>query len=273
MKRLLLIGMGLGVQIVAGQASSYAQGPDAKYSVTDGPRLKDYESELKKLFPGADKVVERPFLPRTSGGTTFTGLVNRLLGEGSHSALESIDLRRYIYEAYKGDTLLGVAHGSEYENGSHPKVRVDVYYDTDGVIKDMRLSGVPDDVLKKFHSERYLEQFIGRKVEDFEIKRNRRGKISKTGDFLAAYRSPSRDSDAGKFFASLIRSVRYNAAFMDVAFFITKHPNLDNASRRVRVRASSGGPEAYVSSSRVVENAEDGSMILMNGQADQTGKN
>ncbi len=264
MKRLVLI---IGLQAVVGQASSNAQSASSQYTFSDGPKLNNYESELKKLFPTANRVVERTFLPRTSGGTTFTGLVGRLLGEATHSQLESIDVRRYIYEAYKDGELLGVAHGSEYQRGSNPKVRVDIFYDTNGIIKDMRLTGVPDAILKKFHAANTLAQFIGRTPEDFEIKRNRRGRVSKKGDFLTSYKSPG-DSQARVYFDSILRSVRYNAAFMDVAFFITQHPNLDNDSRKLRVRASNNGPEAYVSSSKVVENQEDGSLLLLNEKAE-----
>lgn len=238
----------------------------SQYPVVDGPRLSNFETELKRLFPNANKVIEREFLPRTSGGTTFTGLVNRLLGEATHSEHESIDVKRYIYEAYKDEELLGVAHSSEYENKHQPKVRVDIFYDTDGIIKDMKIGGVPESVLKKFHSEGLLAQFVGRTPEDFEIKRNRRGKISKKGDFLSSYKKPS-SGESAKFFDSLVRSVRFNAAFMDVAFFITQHPNLDNNSRRLRVAVAKGGPEAYVSSTRVIENPEDGSLILSDGKS------
>jgi hypothetical protein len=190
--------------------------------------------------------------------------VARLLGEATHSEHESIDTRRYIYEAYRGSDLLGVAHGSVYQRGNGPKVRVEIFYDTNGIIKDMRLTGVSDDVLKKLHAGGQLAQFMGRSPEDFEIKRNRRGRISKKGDFLATQKFPG-DAKARAHYEAIVRSVRYNAAFMDVAFFITKHPNLDNDSEKLRVRASANGPEAYVSSSKVVENQEDGSMLLLNG--------
>lgn len=266
MKRLLLITLGLGGLALTAKAnlSSAAKKTASPFPSSEGPRLTNYEAELKRLFPSTTRVTERPFLPRTSGGTTFTGLVNRLLGEATHSEHESIDLRRFIYEAYKGNELLGLAHSSEYESKSHPRVRVDIFYDTNGVIKDMKIGGVPDSLLKKLHSEGHLAQFVGRTPEDFEIKRNRRGRISKTGDFLTSYKRPG--GEVQKYFESLLRSVRYNAAFMDVAFFITQHPNLDRDSRRLRVVASENGPEAYVSSTTVVENLEDGSLLLKSGR-------
>ena len=263
MKRLLLIGFSIGLQSVV-HGSSNASSTSTAPTVIEGPQLTNFDAELKKLFPGTTRVSQRTFLPRTSGGTTFTGLVGRLLGEATHSQLESIDVRRYIYEAYKGNELLGVAHGSEYQRGTQAKVRVDIFYDTYGVIKDMRLGGISDKILKKFHAGGNLEQFVGRSPEDFEIKRNRRGRVSKKGDFLTAHKAPG-DSEARQVFESILRTVRYNAAFMDVAFFITKHPNLDNDSQKLRVNASNNGPEAYVSSSKVVENAEDGSLLLLNG--------
>jgi len=264
MKRLLAIGLGL--QVVIGQASVSAQSAKPAPTVTEGPQLKNYETELKKIFPEATRFAERPFLPRSSGGTTFTGLVARLLGEGTHSLHESIDTRRYMYEAYKGDELLGVAHGSTYQRGNGPLVTAEVFYDTFGVIKDIRLTGVSDGVLKSLHSGGHLAQFIGRKPEDFEIKRNRRGRVAHKGDFLASHKAP-KGGDARDVYDAIVRTVRYNAAFMDVAFFITQHPNLDNDSQKLRVRASQNGPEAYVSSSKVIENREDGSMILLNGNA------
>lgn len=265
MKRLVLVTLGISLFGGFARAAGDASKANAPYPVFEGPRLANFQTELKRLFPRADKVIERPFLPRTSGGTTFTGLVNRLLGESTHSELESIDLRRYIYEAYKGDQLLGVAHSSEYENKDRPKVRVDVFYDTEGVIRDMKIGGIPENVLKEFHAKGYLSQFVGHKPEDFEIKRNRRGHISKTGNFLSAYKKPV-SAELKKFFDSLVRTVRYNAAFMDVAFFITQHPNLDNDSQRLRVMAAKNGPEGYVSSTRVIENPTDGSMLLMDGK-------
>jgi hypothetical protein len=264
MKRLLLIGLSFGLQVVLGQASSNAQSTTKQTNISEGPQLQNYDAELKKLFPSVTRVVERPFLPRTSGGTTFTGLVARLLGEATHSQLEAIDVRRYIYEAYNGTELVGVAHGSEYQRRDGPRVRVDIFYDTNGVIRDMRLGGIPDGVLKKLHASGTLRQFVGRVPEDFEIRRNRRGSIAKRGDFLTSHKNPG-DAESRKYFELIVRSVRYNAAFMDVAFFITKHPNLDNDSRKLRVRASSSGPEAYVSSAKVIENSEDGSLLLLNG--------
>jgi len=246
------------------QATSRSSDKKPGIEVTDGPKISNYESVVKSVFSDAKKIEETAFLPRTSGGSTFVGLVRRLLGEITHREYESIDMQRYIYKAFDRDgELLGVVHASEFESGINPKVRVDIFYDTNGVVKDLKLEGVPNDVLSSLHKDGSLAQFLNATPEDFEIKRNRRGRISKKGEFLRKQKFPP-SKRVRKYYESIVRAVRFNAAFMDVSFFITQHPNLDKNSRQVRVNLSQGGPEAYVSSAKIIKHAKDDSVLLMN---------
>lgn len=95
---------------VATSTTAYANDPFN--IVVDGPRLTNYQQELKHIYPTADRIEEYSFLPREWGGLTLMGLIGRLVGDRAQKPFETIDTRRYIYRAYKGDNALGVSHGS-----------------------------------------------------------------------------------------------------------------------------------------------------------------
>jgi hypothetical protein len=219
--------------------------------VNDGPRLKDFGAQLKMLFPESTTQKEIDFLPLTYGGTTFIGLLTRLFGEGVDRSREGLKTRRYIYQALKGDEPVGVAHGSDFILGSN-KVDVFVFYTAGGTIKEVRVNGLPSSVEDTLKKGGFLTQFIGHTTAEFEIIRGKRGRIRSRGAFLSLVKKPT-DAQSRPYFEKLYRSVRYNCAFMDVAFFITRHPDLADKSNQAfpsEVEVSSGksstGPEAFV---------------------------
>ncbi|MBP7843431.1 MAG: hypothetical protein KA116_01330 [Proteobacteria bacterium] len=213
----------------------------------EGPRLGDYKSELRLYYKGGNYFEEAAILPTKSGGTTFTGLIVRLLGDRLDDQTEGLKVKRYMYHILKDKKHLGVAHGSSFEYEGK-LANVFVFYDLNRSIQNIKVENLPDDVLAELSKGPYLEQFKGRKVEDFEKQsvRQGRGRRKQTswrmGEFFSDAQKPN-SAKARKAWDGIFRSVRYNAAFMDVAFFITKHPDLDEESEKINSNEAISGPE------------------------------
>ncbi len=215
-------------------------GPD----VLEGPKVASVDAMAKVYFGDNVSVREQSFLPLNSGGTSFMGLVSRLYGERPHPTFEGIKTKRYLYHIYANKKPAGIAHASSFVYGAS-KVDVLVVYNTDGSIKSLQLFGAPESVTKELTAGNYLGQFEGRYTEDFEVVRGKRGKIRSRGAFIQSHKRPL-GAMTREYFDRTLKSVRFNAAFMDVAYFITKHPDLDRESQRVIAEAQSEGPEAFV---------------------------
>jgi hypothetical protein len=211
----------------------------------DGARLKKAEEALKEVFPGTTSVKEQPFLPLESGGSSFMGLVARLLGDRPDREFEGIGTRRTLYHAFDNDRKIGIAHGSTVSIEGAP-VDVFIFYSPEGVIRDLRIEGLPESTLASLRDGKHLEQFRGRSPEDFEVVLGRKGRIQSRGAFHSEARRPSSGS-ARAAFDRILRAVRFNAAFMDVAYFITQHPDLADEAKISPITVVSG-PEAFIKS-------------------------
>lgn len=71
-----------------------------------------------------------------------------------------------MYHILKDKKHLGVAHGSSFEYEGK-LANVFVFYDLNRSIQNIKVENLPDDVLAELSKGPYLEQFKGRKVEDF----------------------------------------------------------------------------------------------------------
>jgi hypothetical protein len=202
----------------AQEASTKADG----FRITNGPRMGAYQNELKKIYPEASKIEEYSFVPREWGGISLMGLIGRLVGDRAHREYESINTRRYIYRAYKGKDVIGVAHGSTTDAPTSA-VDVFVFYNPDTSIRDVRVDRVPGTVLERLEQGGYLKQFLNRPAEDFTVQIGRRGRITNWGNFARQARRPS-DKETSNYFNSIFRTVRFNAAFVEVGYFIGQHP-------------------------------------------------
>jgi hypothetical protein len=209
--------------------SAFAQSAEAPTAtatealrVVNGPRMGGYEKELRKIYPDASKVEEYSFLPREWGGISLMGLIGRLVGDRAHREFESINTRRYIYRAYQGKNVIGVAHGSTTD-APQSQMDVFVFYNPDTSIRDVRVDRVPGTILSRLEEGGYLKQFLNRPAEDFTVQIGRRGRITDWGAFVRQARRPA-DKETSGYFNSIMRTVRFNAAFVEVGYFIGQHP-------------------------------------------------
>ncbi len=223
----------------------------SRTSASAGPRLRNPGATLKAIYPSMTRSTEQSFLPAQNGGSTFGGLVGRLLGEAPKREFEGLDVRRHLYHVFAGDRKVGVAHGSTVDVQGLD-LDVFVFYDPTGKILDVRLENMPGADANKLAEA--LVQFRGRDATDFEVIRGRRGRIVSRGAFLSHARRPA-DSRVQPAFERVLRAVRFNAAFMDVAYFIKEHPDLADDNRIAMTEAVSG-PEAFIRSREVAANQE-----------------
>lgn len=210
---------GLFTQSVAySQSLSPVTTPSA---IKDGTRLTSKE-QLREVFANATKVEEYAYVPKQWGGISLMGLIGRLMGDRANRDYEGIDTRRYLYRAFKDSEILGIAHGSTTEVESNP-FDVFVYYDSTSKIKDLKLQRLNDEMLGKLQKGGYLQQFVDRETSDFSVSIGRKGRVKDWGDFARSQKRPS-ESTLKNVWGKIVRSVRFNAAFVEVAYFISQHP-------------------------------------------------
>ena len=219
-------------------------------SIVDGPRLSRAEDVLKKNYPSMTSFREEIHLPLERGGSSFMGLVARLLGEAPSKEHEGLRTRRYLYHVFENNKSLGSAHGALAPMGGERKP-VFVFFDSEGVILNIQIDGLDPEVATALERGGFIKQFIGKSTEDFELIRGRRGRIQSKGDMLTQTRKPA-SGEARQVVDGILRSLRFNAAFMDVAHFITQHSDLaDKPSQefpsavQVTTQAPPSGPEAF----------------------------
>ncbi len=236
-------------------ASSSIRRPAQEEGSKHGSRIENFDKVLKDLYPATDRVEERSFYPLESGGTTLMGLVSRLLGEAPRTDTEGLRTRRYFYLLRDKDRkILRIVHGSAFDGGNGI---VDLYvaYTADGVIDQVWSPHLPEKVAKEFSDKNILSQFNGHDANDFQIQRkkiSRRKSVRIVPAFLSQAKRPAQ-SEARSYFEKTLRSLRYNVSFMDVAYFITQHPDLadkggDEFPENVTITTGrpSSGPEAFV---------------------------
>jgi hypothetical protein len=218
----------------------------------EGYRIKNFQEVLKKVYVDANRFEELKVDPSKSGGSTLMGLISRLMGSAPNSTFEGMGVQRYIYSAYKGQNFLGVSHGSSVE-AEGALINVVVHYDADANVKGVEILDTPEEVAAAIKSHKFLDQFKGYATEDFQIKyqKQRRRVISHQGRALKELKAPS-SGVVKNYFDRILRSVRYNVAFVDVAYFISRLPMMDTQSRRISsVTMGSGSPEAMVKSAKM----------------------
>jgi hypothetical protein len=189
--------------------------------VKEGTRLQS-KDQLKEIFPDATRIEEYTYVPKQWGGISLMGLIGRLMGDRAHKEYEGIDTKRYLYRAFKESDVLGIGHGSTIDYQASP-FDVFVFYDTQTKIKDVRLEKIPTDVVSKLTDGGYLKQFVDRETADFSVNLGRKGRVKDWGEFARAQKRPSEGSLRG-YWEKIVRSVRFNAAFVEVAYFISQHP-------------------------------------------------
>lgn len=194
----------------------------------DGPRLADAAGRLRGTFPGARTIREQRITPVQSGGSSLMGLIQRLLGEQVSRQHEGMKTRRFIYQAYNGKELVGLAHASAFELDDRT-VQVILYFDPSATIRKIELTGIPEAQRQALDRGGFLDQFVGRQPEDFEVTLGRRGRIKSRGPFFSQAKRPA-ESHLRSTFEKITRSVRYNTAFMEVAYFIVQHPETDDTA-------------------------------------------
>ena len=230
-------------------AKTTAPAKSAEAEVRDGLRVPDFLNYMKQAYPEATTFKESELLPAYYGGSSFLGLVSRLYGEGLHNETEGLRVRRFLYHAFKDDKPVGVAHGSSAEVQGN-SFNVIVLYTPGGTIKEVRTENIPANTLKELVDGGYLKQFAGHQTEEFEVTLGRKGRIKSRGAFLTSNRKPG-NSTTRAYYDKILRSVRVNAAFMDVAYFITQHPDLADQGGDhpdLTPGAPETGPEAFARS-------------------------
>jgi hypothetical protein len=227
-------------------------------ATNEGYRIKNYQDVLKKVYVDATRFEELKVDPTKSGGSTLMGLISRLMGSTPNSTFEGMGVQRYIYSAFKGKALLGVSHGSSVD-ADGILINVVVHYDADANVKGVEILDAPEEVAAAVKSHKFLDQFKGYATEDFQVKyeKHRRRLISHQGRALKEIKTPS-TGIVKNYFDRILRSVRYNVAFVDVAYFISRLPMMDTQSRRISsVSKGAGSPEAMVESARMTSPSGD----------------
>jgi hypothetical protein len=218
-------------------------------------RIPTHQQELKRLFPEATDFKEVDFLPFDKGGTSFTGLVTRLLGVGLDREHEGLRTRRFYYLALEKNRPIGVAHGSSFQSSAAQAEVIDVwtFYTIGGTLREVQIHGLKAGLLKEIADFGFLKQFEGKSTEDFEVITGRKGRVRSRGALFKSIRYPP-GQQAKAVSEKIFRSLRFNAAFMDVAFFITQHPDLadrvmEDFPEEISVVKGQpvSGPEAFVS--------------------------
>lgn len=259
----------------AQQNSVPVQAPTAQ----PGPRLDSYQAKLKEIFPSALRFDEKPLLPSESGGTTMMGLVSRLLGDMPSPRGEGIRSRRFIYQVFDKEKTVGAAHGSHAFVDAQA-IPVFAYYDAFGRIIEVRVDSLPASVQKDFAANQTLKQFTGKTLEDFEVVRGKKGRIKTLAPVMSQMKRPG-NSESRRYFDAIVRSLRFNASFMDIAHFMTQHPELadhivaeltssDGRITALNPSISPTGPEAFV---REKETTSPFPLILPNPTTNPIGSN
>jgi hypothetical protein len=222
-------------------------------------KVPQVEVLLKQHFPRMTRFEEISFLPWNQGGTSFTGLVTRLLGTGLDPEFEGIRARRFFYVAYEGKIPLGAAHASSDSVGSR-QIDTSVIYTAGGTLIDVKVQGLPNSVESDFEKSKTLQQFIGRSTEDFEVILGRKGRLRSKGAMFKALKYPA-STESRNYFEKIFRSLRFNTAFMDVAFFITQHPDLADKTSSDGTEEVSGNDVSSESPESFVRGRERGAAI------------
>lgn len=204
--------------------TSWAQSttPIISDSIIEGTRLNNYEAELKRVYPLSTRVEEYSFVPVKWGGISLMGLIGRLVGDRAHT-FESMNTRRYIYRAYQDTNVIGISHGSSIETQPNQPIDLFVFYNTDSSIRDVRLDRAPTSVYDSLQQGGYLQQFLNRPTEDFTVTIGKRGVVKDWGAFSKQARRP-KDKTLATYFDKILRSMRFNAAVVEVTYFIGQHP-------------------------------------------------
>ena len=153
---------------------------------------------------------------------------------------------------------MGVSHGSSVD-ADGILINVVVHYDADANVKGVEILDAPEEVAAAVKSHKFLDQFKGYATEDFQVKyeKHRRRLISHQGRALKEIKTPS-TGVVKNYFDRILRSVRYNVAFVDVAYFISRLPMMDTQSRRISsVSKGAGSPEAMVESAKMTSPSGD----------------
>lgn len=247
---LWILGLLVGhSQVWAQEASVPTMAPTAY----PGPRIEDYKNKLRAIYPDAIRFEEKMQLPVQSGGSTLMGLIGRILGDSPNFQTEGIRSRRYIYQAFDKDRTLGAAHGT-LVIVDDKVIPVFAFYDSYGKVLDVRVENLPEHVHKEFTDRGLLKQFVNRALDDFEVTRGKKGRITSQAPVMSKLKLPNAN-EANRYFRSIVRSLRFNASFMDIAHFITQHPELsDNVVAELHPEhlealtpaVPLSGPEAFV---------------------------
>lgn len=223
-------------------------------NVTDGPRLQSREALFKELFPTMTRVEESSMLPEQFGGTSLLGLVNRLLGEAISKDHEGLQVRRFTYTSFEKQKVLGLCHGSGRELSPTQVIQVFVCYTPDGKIMRVWIEGLAEEQQKALPADAW-EPFKGYQVQEFEVRRGKKGRVRGYGRALTELRNPKNKKVDDKLWSAVLRAVKFNAAFMDVSYFITQHPDLSSHGR-LEADVDDSAPEAQF---EVKEGAKNGS--------------
>lgn len=232
-----------------------ARRPAQEAERLQGSRVPDFKNTLKALYPELSSFEERAFYPLHSGGTTLMGLVSRLLGEAPRSEFEGLRTQRYFYMLKDANNRVQkIVHGSAF---THDNNTYDVFvaYTPNGVIEKIWAPQFPEKVHGEFEGKGIWAQFNGKSGDDFEVQRkkvSRRKSITIRPALLASAKRPA-SNEGRALFEKTLRSLRFNVSFMDVAYFITQHPDLADQSDEgfpENVAVTTGtplsGPEAFV---------------------------
>ncbi len=225
--------------------------PASNTNVISGYEIPNLKNRMASIFPQATYSKKSDLLPSNFGGTSFTGLVARLLGEGLNKQFEGLNTKQIIYYGIEKDQTVGLAHAATSEFAGQ-LLHTIVFYTPGGTVKKVEVDGINEKIQSEFKADNILDQFAGYPTEDFEVIRGRKGKIVSRGTFLSKVKRP-KSSEGRQIFEKVLRSVRYSAAFMDVAYFITQHP--DQADKPTQEfpegieltnATPTSGPEAFV---------------------------
>ncbi len=209
-------------------------------SAAVGCALSNPVQDLKYLFPQMTSYKEdlRDFSKMSDGRALYRAL-NERLGSDLDSLYEGYGTPYTIYTIFKGNEVIGFAHGVNVP-GESGLVQIVLSMDPQsGLIRRMYFQRLEGRAAQALRRKEFLDQFIGLSLADFY--RHTYFQIAEPGslkDRIARIKNPASEGKGKSDFDATIRAVRKNLILLD--FFIY-NKRFEPVYQQTRSKLAKGG--------------------------------